>query len=403
MVCYRETVVEEELRKWAFDTGVVKLVDRVLLDDYVFSDNDLDIDEGDNEQQEEDDDEFGLDIVSRIIEQSDEIQSNAKYGSIASVSVASCTTIVGCLARLWDAIVELVENIPEEEENIDTIHLVAFPRATDLWDYDQMSTLMMACEFAKQQVLLQSSVGKNDEMVELTLDLFHPKYKNSPKLWSPDKHSPFPTAGIQVKRREGKNAATASSSFGQIPKSISTLEQLESLFLSAPALHTHDDDDFAFPTMNSTSNSPGIPASRYIDGSSDVLRGCNDWMKQYCKEHPKYSLKFQNSNDLRSFDWVFASPEVAEDDDEDRNGAVTNFADYNYFLYKTLWATLRDMERQFSNGNGKSAMKTRMIVAEQYHDTAENFQRFAVTINAALRRLADSNGGGQLQLRSTLR
>ena len=107
------TVVEQELRKWAIDTGVVKYHDRVSRDDFV--NNEPDIADDSEEQEVEEDAYPGSDIVSRIIDQSNAIQSTAKYDSITSVSVASCTTTVGCLSRLWDEIVQMIENIPEDD------------------------------------------------------------------------------------------------------------------------------------------------------------------------------------------------------------------------------------------------------------------------------------------------
>ena len=373
-------IVEEELRQWAVESGVV--LGRLSHDD------------DRNEIDDDDRESIGLDVVSRIIEKSHAIRSTSKYDAISSVSVASCTTVVGCLARIWDEIVKLVDNIPEDHDGDDLIHLVTFPRATDLWEYGKMSTLLMACEFAKQQILLHSP-SRRDAYIDLTLDLFHPKYKNSPKFWSPDKHSPFPTAGIQVKRIENKV-----SSFGPNLKSISTLEQLESLFLSAPAMHTSDDYDFDFPTMNPFAGS-GIPASLNADGSTDVLCTCKSWMKKYKSKHPKYALKFQDEGAVSDSDWVIVTPSGVKeevDDQTDTEGyddvdATAGGIDYNCLLYRAVWATLRDMERHIANGNVKGSVRTQMVVATGYHDTADNFQRFAVTVNAALRRLIDDKDG----------
>ena len=377
----RGDIVEEELRQWAVESGVV--LGRLSHDD-----------DDENEIDDDDEEVIGLDVVSRIIEKSRSIQSTSKYDAISSVSVVSCTTAVGCLARIWEEIVKLVDNIPEDHDGENLIHLVTFPRATDLWEYDKMSTLLMACEFAKQQILLHSP-SRKDVSIDLTLDLFHPKYKNSPKFWSPDKHSPFPTAGIQVKRIENK-----ASSFGQTSKSISTLEQLESLFLSAPAMHTSNDYDFDFP-ITTPSAGLGIPASLNGDGSTDILCTCMSWMKQYRIKHPKYALKFQDEKAVNDSDWVLVTPPGVKeevDDQADTEGyddvdVTASDIDYNYLLYRAVWATLRNMERHITNGNVKGSVSTQMVVAMGYHDTADNFQRFAVTVNAALRRLIDDKEG----------
>merc|ERR1712091_619707 len=38
--------------------------------------------------------------------------------------------------------------------------------------------------------------------LELGLDLFHPNFKHSPRMWSPQWHSPFPTIGITIKAKK---------------------------------------------------------------------------------------------------------------------------------------------------------------------------------------------------------
>jgi hypothetical protein len=406
--------VERELRKWALDTGAVRPSQTTTKNE---------------------DDKRKTSLSSRIKKQNDQEQDkNTKYSSISKVSVAplffpssasaaaptgTTSSMVHSLAFLWECILQSVEQHYQQQqeepkhelqksktgkEKTDenrNIHLVAFPHAGLLWDYDQMSTMMMACEFARDQIL---EIVKDGQNLELTLDLFHPNYKHSPKLWSPDRHSPFPTAGIRVVEKKGRNQETASyPRHGSVP----TLGELEALFLAPPALRE-------LSAIGNKDDESGLGTANRHTRRRDILRACQSWVQHYRNETPPKRTSSKKQIHLSS--WVLIDDPTAqrrkkqkgldrnalENDDDDENQrpqiAMTH-QHYEYYLYKTVWSTLSTMvdqqqkEQQRTGRRDPSStspsMITRMIVASNYHDTADNFQRFAITINAALKRVTN--------------
>jgi hypothetical protein len=72
----------------------------------------------------------------------------------------------------------------------DRVHMIVWPDAPDLYDYDSFTTLLTSVEFSKD---LCVHLGRH-----FTVTAFHPHFKNSPNLLTPERHSPFPTAGLQM-------------------------------------------------------------------------------------------------------------------------------------------------------------------------------------------------------------
>jgi hypothetical protein len=87
------------------------------------------------------------------------------------------------------------------------VHFVVFPACHELYDYKTMVTFVTAVEFAKEHCL---HVGKR-----LTVGIFYPNYKHSPKLMSPERHSPFPTVALQL---EDVHTSMRLRSVANIPK-----------------------------------------------------------------------------------------------------------------------------------------------------------------------------------------
>jgi hypothetical protein len=401
--------VERELRKWALDTGAVRPRQTT---------------------SKSEDDNRKTSLSARIKNQNDKEQDkNAKYSSISKVSVAplfvpsvsttaptGTPSMVHSLAFLWECILQSVEQHHQQQEepkrqlkksktgkekNDETrkIHLVAFPHAGVLWDYDQMSTMMMACEFARDQVLENKKEGQN---LELTLDLFHPSYKHSPKLWSPDRHSPFPTAGIRVVEKKGRNQEkTSYRGHGSVP----TLCELEALFLAPPALRE-------LSAMGKKDDASDLGTENRHKRRRDILRACQSWVQHYRSETPPKST----SSKKHMPTWAlidYPAPQQwkklkrrdqkttnSDDDDEKQPPQIAmTHQYYEYYLYKMVWSTLSTMVDQQQKQHQKTdkrdpastnpLMITRMIVASSYHDTADNFQRFAITINATLKRVTN--------------
>jgi hypothetical protein len=116
----------------------------------------------------------------------EEPNHTCKYTSLSDLKVASqCATVTESLAYVWQLVARLLQ---AQETN--AVHLITFPAAINLWDYDVMVTLLQALAISKP--LLPPNV-------HLQLDLFHPNYKHSPRMWSLETHAPFPTIGLQIR------------------------------------------------------------------------------------------------------------------------------------------------------------------------------------------------------------
>jgi hypothetical protein len=122
----------------------------------------------------------------------------AKFDSITDLSIAPCTEVIDCLAYFWEHIASLLDH--PEAIPANSVHLIAFPNATALWNYDVMLTMMQAVQVSKPLL--------RHEEYTLQLHLFHPDFKHSPKLWSPETHAPFPTAGISLAKKTSKQHPT---------------------------------------------------------------------------------------------------------------------------------------------------------------------------------------------------
>lgn len=71
------------------------------------------------------------------------------------------------------------------------VHMIVLPDCPALYDYATFTTIVAAVEFSKP---LCVHLGRH-----LSLTAFHPQFKNSPQMMSPERHAPFPVVGLQVR------------------------------------------------------------------------------------------------------------------------------------------------------------------------------------------------------------
>lgn len=150
------------------------------------------------------------------------------YTEMLSVQVARDNThpstcppsMVHCLADFWQAVAAIIRLHTDQdvspprwtphalydnlnltaatahatlaEDNVggDRVHMIVLPDCQDLYEYGTFTTLLAAVEFSKELCL---HLGRH-----FTLTAFHPHFKNSPKFFSPERHAPFPTVGLQL-------------------------------------------------------------------------------------------------------------------------------------------------------------------------------------------------------------
>jgi len=235
-----------------------------------------------------------------------------KYTALSDLVVeSSCTTPEECLASLWKTLSALLET-----PTADSVKWLVFPRCAALWDYGSMVTVLQAIQVSRPQIGMQ-----------INMDLFHPKYKNSPAMFSPETHSPFPTVSLQV-RHVGSLADEDDAAM--------TRSKLELLFDSVDAI----------PEITEQRPEKTQITTRSPD---KILQDCQLWL------------------------------DIADDDDNMK--WTVDAHEQPFHVYATLW----DVIRQLSKSSAPSSKSTAMVVAPNLD--AHTLHRVAVTVNAALQKL----------------
>lgn len=246
--------------------------------------------------------------------------ASVQYESIHDLLVASSRdSTLECMTFLWNTIAQELDeksSASVKSSSPNSVKLIVFPNAKSLWDYDTMVTMLEAIQIAKP--LLPSDL-------EVQLDLFHPDFKHSPRMWSPQWHSPFPTVGVLVKKKQQESIDDVD---------VDTVRsKLDILFQSIDATredsqpHVQDED------------------------RAQIIQECQSWLQQ-----ESFEDKAADTTDL---DWAVqtvGSP---------------------YQLYKSVWNSALALS---SNGADSS------VVIDPVLDS-RTLYRVAVTVNASLMKL----------------
>ena len=330
------------------------------------------------------------------------------YRELLGASVSNATTLVGCLADFWASIAGFIEANTVERQRYylsnkegDTVHLIVFPHCPDLYDYHTMFTLVTALEFSKELCLYLGN--------RFTLALFHPHYKNSPECFSPERHSPFPTAGLEPQKARPQPPP---------PKPRSKRQRGNGRFLEAS-----DEDDEEEPQVSSVDIDQHRVDLEVLFNSAAAL--------------PPHRSTIQNNDDdlLQTFQHETASRRRSWSDAQvqeqtlawwnksvDANWVISRHKIAEY-VYADVWRAIADLYEEglrpdavvrpkdrndeepaspldlihtFSRWTSKAPAPDQPIVRSTFVVTtkfcsfnAQAFKRFAITVNAALKRLTD--------------
>jgi hypothetical protein len=301
-----EDQVEEETLRWAIDTNVVWAGE-----------------DDDEEEQQQQHDPKSLQAKKR--------KCVAKYDSIKDLCVASsCYTLLDSLAFVWNIIANALQDQQQQiaqgtaTASSSSVHLIVFPKSQQLWDYDVMVNMLLAIQICKPFLPTE---------VHLQLDLFHPTYKHSPRMWSPELHAPFPTLGISL-HEQTKNKKIHSKDEDFDVDAIRA--KLDAIFQSTDGHREY------------------ITASLH-DDHAKILQECMTWIQSK-----------QISHDTNEVEWTIQMEERP------------------FLLYKTLWNTMFTLERR--NGLDSEKSSSSAVVVIPFLDS-QTLRRVAVTVNAALIRL----------------
>lgn len=166
----------------------------------------------------------------------------AMYKTLTGMTVCRNTDILGCLAYYWRRIVKVMRDDEHSKDTSSFVYMMVFPYCKALYYYEKFQWLNMAVHLGQPS--------------ECSLTMFHPKYKNAPTIFSPERHSPFPTAGLVKKKQDGEVYLDDSVFLDQQRVS------LERLFNSAAAT---TDDSSSNAVVNDTTEHLYRPAHEVVD------------------------------------------------------------------------------------------------------------------------------------------
>ncbi len=251
----------------------------------------------------------------------------SKYSSISDLIVArECKNTIDALAFLWNLMAKLLNN-----QELNTVYMVVFPNAPTMWNYEIMVTALQALTISTP--LLPS------RMQHLQLDLFHPNYKYSPRMWSPEMHSPFPTLALSIKDQPSSISRTTNTGELTLDEDLdATRSRLEALFVSVDA-----DDRVTTRLLQDNKD------------TKEILVDCQRWAQR---------LKcFENGPDI---EWLVDSHIEP------------------FHLYASIWAAIGGMQ---AGGDDEETKCVSSIILVAPNVDAHTTERLAITVNAALRRL----------------
>jgi len=346
------------------------------------------------------------------------------YESVIGMAVCRSTTLVGCMAQFWKSVVDVIHEHSDEFNPVDRwtikktdgsqLFMMTFPDCQNLYDYKMMSTLLSSVEFSKEQCL---HLGKR-----FTLTLFHPKYKNSPNMMSPERHSPFPTSGLhfkgdeddeiermleRTKPRKGyvTNDRNANPNDDSIPNLKDRRVHLEIMFNSAAA--SSPNDTLTPPSPVSRNMSQRFPKDVVVD-MSQLWMDANRFTPN--SRDVNKALQFADTLDDR---WVISDSKVGEEVYYEMWSTISDLYDMgvdadNTPMDETLEAggasRKKFNQRKFNHMEWMQSLSqptptreesskpvevisTMFVTTKFCRFNAQMFKRFAITVNAALRRL----------------
>jgi hypothetical protein len=254
------------------------------------------------------------------------------YASISDLIIASeCNHSVDCLAVVWNLIAKTLDF-----QEFNSVYMVVFPNATAMWEYDVMVTALQA---------LTISVPLLPPNMQLHLDLFHPDYKHSPRMWSPEMHSPFPTLALSITREPTSTLPTRaapSSSKGGSKEEQSSGDELEATRSRLEALFERIDAD-------------GRVNARPVEENIDAAQ-----VREECKK------------------WAQGNGILKEDASSSIEWLVETHTE-PFHLYTRLWSAIQGLQAKASK------LSSTMLIAPNLD--AHTTKRIAITVNAALQRL----------------
>lgn len=282
--------------------------------------------------------------IDPVMENGDEL-----YNKLVGLKICKSDTIIGCLAFYWKNILKVIREEDEElssRSSKESVYMMLFPYCKDLYMYDKLSMLNSAVDLGQDMC---QHLG-----FDFSLTMFHPKYKNAPTMFSPERHSPFPTAGLQFSGKKLDCFALPTEHHSVLVDNQRV--HLERLFNAAAAFESH-----------------GIAAA--IGGANHV------------SAVPYYSSDEVVETTKEWFDAAGSGSPVCRDDTLDGKWFVST-ATIAEEAYADIWAVIHNLHEKLK-GNEKNASSSVFIAPRFSSFNACQWRQFAITVNAVLKRVTN--------------
>mmetsp|Transcript_625 Transcript_625/g.983 ORF Transcript_625/g.983 Transcript_625/m.983 type:complete len:420 (+) Transcript_625:70-1329(+) len=275
-----------------------------------------------------------------------QMEGTELFENLAGIKVCRESDIVGCIAYFWRIIVKDILQVDRDGRD-HSVYMVVFPNCKALYTYDNLKLLNQAITLGSEICMYLGS--------EVSLTLFHPSYKNSPKMFSPERHSPFPTSGVQF--RPNKNLMR------ELPKDNTLYVDkqriyLERIFNSAAGSSPFEETGSASLKKEDNLN---------IGTPDAIIKMTQEWLddnKYIENKDANQALKYMETTS----GWFVSKAIMAEE------------------AYADVWGIIYQLLKQPSEQDVISAI----LVAPSFSlYNAVEWRKFAITINAALKRTTE--------------
>jgi len=280
------------------------------------------------------------------------LEGDELFNDLAGIKVCSQKNIIGCIAFLWRTIVnDILHEDPQDHSR--SVYMVVFPYCHLLYSYEEHVLLNQIIDLGSD---LCSYLG-----TDYSLTMFHPHYKNSPKMFSPERHSPFPTSGLRFQPNPKDSYDDDELTYGGNSLYLESQKlSLERIFNSAAASAPNN---YGEPEYNLQELS-GEEARRLkvpLLEQGLVLKITKQWFDE------------DNQFNATANSWFVSKATCAEEAYADTWGII-------YQLYKL------QQEQQEQNFDEEITAAT--LVAPGFNKyNFPQWRKFAITINAVLKRV----------------
>jgi hypothetical protein len=266
------------------------------------------------------------------------IRGDELFSKLIGIKVCPYTDMLGCMAYYWRA---MVRAINEKGERDGGVYMICFPYCKELYVYDSFTMLNSAVDLGRD---LSMHFG-----LDFSLTVFHPKYKNAPSLFSPERHAPFPTAGLHFSKRKSHLGLPIDESYFMDKQRMN----LERLFNSAAASEPND----VVPSRG----------DNYVPSffSADTVVDCTQNWFMTRSYQSSSGLMHANTVEDR---WFHSKATIAEE------------------AYADVWAIVYELNQRSQECKGV-VVSSVMITPRFSAFNASQWRQFAITVNAALKRI----------------